>query len=120
MKKEKNIYDMILERASDLRMLATQTDIDYDSQEDLTLEEKNYDHIVDDMRRRWNKVSELAEEIYILTDLKGSQEYWRDREWYPDCRPSEMGRIANLSDPLAEIRKANEEIERQQARIDNR
>ena len=111
MKKEKNIYDMILERASDLRMLATQTDIDYDSQEDLPLEEKNYDHIVDDMRRRWNKVSELAEEIFILTELKDSQENYKEK-WLTAEYPERAG--------LHEVRQANEEIERQQARIDNR
>lgn len=112
MKKEKNIYDMILERASDLRMLATQTDIDYDSQEDLTLEEKNYDHIVEDMRRRWNKVSELAEEIYILTELKDSQEHWRNKSFSAVLRESQAD--------LSKVTRANEEIERQQARIDNR
>jgi len=111
MKKEKNIYDMILERASDLRMLATQTDIDYDSQEDLTLEEKNYDHIVEDMCRRWNKVSELAEEIYILTDLKDSHENYKEK-WLTAEYPESVC--------LHEVRQANEEIERQQARIDNR
>lgn len=110
----KSIYEMIEQRASDLRMLATQTDIDYDSDDTLKLNEpKNHEHIVEDMRGRWDKVSELADEISTLVDIVREADMWRIRY---EC-------ALKKTTPEMEIqrlREANEEIRRQQNRIEDR
>lgn len=110
----KNIYEMIEQRADDLRMLSTQTEIDYDSQEELALDEpKNHDHIVKDMSGRWNKVSELANEISILVDAVREADMWRTKYEAIADKPT-------LKEEWMLVREGNEELRRQQNRIEDR
>lgn len=110
----KNIYEMIEQRADDLRMLSTQTEIDYDCLEELALDEpKNHDHIFNDMRGRWNKVSELANEISILVDAVREVDMWRTKYEAVIDKP-------NLKEEWMLVREGNEELRRQQNRIEDR